>query len=153
MGAFIPSPEARQQLLICQGDAQQLVWSVHLSGWLELGWQVVPLPGEAAPQLGLQQQVPAAVEPLQKREPEPVAVPMAPRPAARRGRRPANREPVLLEPVASEPVAPGPVVPEPVVPEPVAPEPVQPVAGDPLDRATAEQLLDLPDDLFDDPLS
>lgn len=148
MGAFIPSPEARQQLLIRQGDAQQLVWSVHLAGWLELGWQVVPLPGEAVPQLALQQQVPAAVEPLQEREPEPVAVPMAPRPAARRGRRPANREPVLLEPVAPEPVAPALVA-----AEPVAAEPMQPLAAaDPLDGAAAP-LLDLPDDLLDDPLS
>lgn len=152
MGAFIPSPEARQQLLICQGDAQQLVWSVHLAGWLELGWQVVPLPGEAAPELALQQQAPppqaplpqaelpqAELEPLHVAEPEPVAVPVAPRPAGRRGRRPANREPV---------------VPEPVAPEPVAPEPEQPLAAaDPLDGAAADSPLDLPDDLFDDPLS
>jgi len=127
MGAFIPSPDARQQLLISKGEQQQLVWSVHLSGWLEHGWQVVPLPGEAAPQLALQQQAPVVAEP------EPAA-----RPPARRGRRAAN---------------PQPVVPEPVAPEPVAPEPVQPLAAaDPLDGAAATPL-DLPDDLFDDHLS
>ena len=123
MGEFIPSPDARQQLLISKGEQQQLVWSVHLAGWLELGWQVVPLPGQAAPELALQQQVPVVAEPA-----------AAARPPARRGRRAASREPV-----APEPVAPG-------LEQPLA-------AADPLDGAAAESPLALPDDLFDDPLS
>ena len=154
MGEFIPSPDARQQLLISKGEQQQLVWSVHLAGWLELGWQVAPPPGQAAPELVQQQQVPVA-------QAEPAAAARSP---VRRGRRAASREPVAPapEPVAPEPVTPGPVAPEPVAPEPVAPGPVAPefeqplaaaAAADPLDGAAAESPLALPDDLFDDQLS
>ena len=130
MGEFIPSPDARQQLLISKGEQQQLVWSVHLAGWLEHGWQVAPSPGQAAPPLALQQQVPVVAEPA-----------AAARPPARRGRRAASREPV-----APEPAAPGLEAPE-------FEQPLAASAADPLDGAAAESPLALPDDLFDDPLS
>jgi hypothetical protein len=115
MGEFIPSPDARQQLLIRKGDEQQLVWSVHLAGWLEYGWQVVSPPGLGAPSgaelLGAPSGATPEVKPASRRSKK--AAKPAPAPAAEPPNAPSGGTPDLIDPLATE----------------------------------------LPDDLFDDPLS
>jgi hypothetical protein len=133
MGEFIPSPDARQQLLIRKGDEQQLVWSVHLAGWLEYGWQVVSPPGLGAPSgaelLGAPHgaelaSAPSGAELLGA----PSGATPEVKPASRRSKKAAKPAP---EPAAELPNAPSGGTPDLI--DPLATE--------------------LPDDLFDDPLS
>jgi hypothetical protein len=124
MGEFIPSPDARQQLLIRKGDEQQLVWSVHLAGWLEYGWQVVSPPGLGAPSGAELASAPHGATPEVK-------------PASRRSKKAAKPAP---EPAPELPNAPsGAELPN--APSGVTPDLIDPLATE------------LPDDLFDDPLS
>ena len=124
MGEFIPSPDARQQLLIRKGDEQQLVWSVHLAGWLEYGWQVVSPPGLGAPHAADLLGAPSGAELLGA----PSGATPEVKPASRRSKK------------AAKP-APAPAAEPPNAPSGVTPDLIDPLAAE------------LPDDLFDDPLS
>ncbi len=124
MGEFIPSPDARQQLLIRKGDEQQLVWSVHLAGWLEYGWQVVSPPGLGAPSGAELLGAPSGADLLGA----PSGATPEVKPASRRSKK------------AAKP-APAPAAEPPNAPSGVTPDLIDPLATE------------LPDDLFDDPLS